>query len=158
MRECEGVMGEAGEAGWVRSYLCCRSGHLELPVLGEGAHVAMGDGEGAVVVAVGDVAGEGQAVVAGVRGERQPAQQEGVPGQRRAGRHGNARLLPGLRLRSFPGSRRSLYGCMLITASILLGGGGGGGGGGGARCLTRLSQVKDSLISSAMALHTDLWA
>lgn len=41
---------------------------------------------------------------------------------------------------------------MLITASVFTMTAGFG------LCFTRLSQVNDSLISSTMALHKDLWA
>ena len=50
---------------------------------------------------------------------------------------------------SFPGSRRSLKVCMLITASAFTMTGGGG------LCLTRRWQVRDSRISSATALQKE---
>lgn len=52
---------------------------------------------------------------------------------------------------SFPGSRRSLNVCMLITASVFTMTGGWG------LCLTRRWQVSDSRISSAMALQKERW-
>lgn len=52
---------------------------------------------------------------------------------------------------SFPGSRRSLNVCMLITASVFTMTGGWG------LCLTLRWQVSDSRISSAMALQKERW-
>lgn len=86
-----------------------------------------------------------------------------VPGVRRAARnmpqvpvaqarHGNAGVIAVLQLvLSFPGRRRSLKECMLITASVFV-----AGGWWWSLCFTRLSHVNDSLISSITALQKDL--
>lgn len=67
--------------------------------------------------------------------------------------HGNTGVIAALLqlMLSFPGRRRSLKVCMLITASVFA-----VGGAWCRLCFTLLSHVNDSLISSTTALQKDL--